>query len=69
MRRELSRAQHCGGARLTALLGLLLQHHTHSLAAEVLRPTQLPAQLVVRSSTAPAPSASGPAVPEREHAA
>lgn len=39
-------------------------------AAAVLRPAQLPAQLVVRSSTAPpARSGSGHAMPEREHAA
>ena len=36
---------------------------------DVLRPTHLPAQLVVRSSTAPARSESNPTAPARERAA
>jgi LacI family transcriptional regulator len=37
--------------------------------SEVLRPTQLPAQLVVRSSTAPPVRSESRPVPDREHAA
>ena len=62
--------RHLGGQAVRMVLQQQqAEQRGNARTADVLRATQLPAQLVVRSSTAPAPSTSGTAVPERDHAA
>ena len=61
--------RHLGSQAVRMVLQQQADQRGQARTDDVLRPTHLPAQLVVRSSTAPARSESNPTAPARERAA